>query len=720
MTSGIRFLLRSVPGFIFLLFSTCRPVSEGRDRINRLALVTRHNITLTSADTLGSLSVGNGEFAFTADVSGLQTFPEEYEHGISLGTQSQWGWHSFPDGSYSLADVAVNYPSCDGNQVPYAIQHGEGKPGAATRSLRINPHRLHLGSTGLVLLKENGEEVMLSDLKNIRQHLNLWTGNLESAYEIEGVPVNVSLYAHQQLDAISVSITSQLIGEERLKIRFRFPYGSECHTCAGYNWNNPEKHSTTILSSSSNMAQFKRQLDSTQYHMQVIWSKEGTMNKSSEVHEYILAPSRTQETFEFTVAYSPTPINTPSPAFEETKLSSHAGWEKFWNEGGAVDFSECTDPRAKELERRVTLSQYLTKIQCAGSLPPQETGLTMNSWHGKFHLEMHWWHGVHFALWGRPSLLEKSMPWYRQVIDKAKATAVWQGYEGARWQKMTDRQGNESPSGIGVFLIWQQPHPIYFAELLYRENPTQETIDKYKEVVFSTADFMASYATFNEHDKKYHLCHPLIPAQEIFKPTTTDDPAFELAYWHYALSLAQQWRERSGLERSEKWQEVIDLLAPLPVKDGLYLPVASVPDAYTNDHYRNDHPSVTAAYGCLPLTHEMDTTIMARTLEEIMNNWHWETTWGWDYPMLAMTAARLGKPEKAIEALLLDVQKNTYLINGHNYQDKRLRLYLPGNGGLLTAIAMMAAGWDGNTVTNPGFPKDGKWKVKWEGLKAMP
>ena len=42
-----------------------------------------------------------------------------------------------------------------------------------------------------------------------------------------------------------------------------------------------------------------------------------------------------------------------------------------------------------------------------------------------------------------------------------------------------------------------------------------------------------------------------------------------------------------------------------------------------------------------------------------MKNWEWESTWGWDYPMTAMTAARLGEPEIAIEALLKDVQKNT-------------------------------------------------------------
>jgi hypothetical protein len=68
--------------------------------------------------------------------------------------------------------------------------------------------------------------------------------------------------------------------------------------------------------------------------------------------------------------------------------------------------------------------------------------------------------------------------------------------------------------------------------------------------------------------------------------------------------------------------------------------------------------------------------------------------------------------------LLMDVQKNTYLPNGHNYQNRRLTAYLPGNGGLLIAIAMMAAGWqDGPASHAPGFPNDGTWTVRWEGLQ---
>ena len=112
---------------------------------------------------------------------------------------------------------------------------------------------------------------------------------------------------------------------------------------------------------------------------------------------------------------------------------------------------------------------------------------------------------------------------------------------------------------------------------------------------------------------------------------------------------------------------------------------------------------------------------MKATLDWVMKHWNWQTTWGWDYGMIAMCAARLGDPETALKALFIDTQKNTYLPNGHNFQTPdRLRIYLPGNGALLTAVAMMCAGWDGcKEPLNPGFPKDGKWNVRWEGLQKM-
>ena len=53
----------------------------------------------------------------------------------------------------------------------------------------------------------------------------------------------------------------------------------------------------------------------------------------------------------------------------------------------------------------------------------------------------------------------------------------------------------------------------------------------------------------------------------------------------------------------------------------------------------------------------------------------------------------------------MKTEKNRYLPNGHNWQRPNLPCYLPGNGGLLYAVAMMAAGWQGAPArTRPVFP----------------
>jgi hypothetical protein len=117
----------------------------------------------------------------------------------------------------------------------------------------------------------------------------------------------------------------------------------------------------------------------------------------------------------------------------------------------------------------------------------------------------------------------------------------------------------------------------------------------------------------------------------------------------------------------------------------------------------------------------VDAKGMKETLHHVMERWDWNNSWGWDYPMMAMTAARVGEGERAVDALLMPKAKNSYLANGHNFQIEHvLPLYLPGNGGLLYAVAMMAAGWDGAPKRHaPGFPERG-WIVRTEGFQAAP
>jgi hypothetical protein len=239
-------------------------------------------------------------------------------------------------------------------------------------------------------------------------------------------------------------------------------------------------------------------------------------------------------------------------------------------------------------------------------------------------------------------------------------------------------------------------------------------------LIDETAVFMHSFANRDTTNNRYIL-RGYIPAQESLRADVTFNSPFELSQWRTTMMMAQQWRERLALPRKAEWDDLINHLSPLAYnKDSLYLAAESATDTYTNIRATSDHPAILGALGFFPMSRLINGKVMERTLEWIWDNWQWQTSWGWDFPMTAMAATRLMQPEKAIDALLMSQQKNTYLNNGHNYQDKRLRLYLPGNGALLSAIALMCAGWDGCTVSNPGFPKDGNWDVEWEGLMAIP
>ena len=691
-------------------FSNC----SAESKINRKKLVERHIPSVDTLDILSPFTVGNGEFAFTADITGLQTFSGEYENGIPLGTLSQWGWHSIPNTeNYSLDQTLENFDTY-GRTVSYASkQHSN-----AGEWLRSNPHRLHLGKIGFKIKKTDGSDIQISDVTEINQRENIWRGWIESSFQVENHPFYVQTACNPLIDQVAVKIDSQMLGTSRVGIGFEFPYGSQAWGKTATDWSHPGRHVSKIINKTEQSVTIARTLDTTKYFVHIEWQGKAEFEEIA-LHSFLLR-ILDKNRFKFTCSFTKNRTKNNIADTAETFRQAELHWNNFWKTGGAIDLSQSTDSRANELERRIVLSRYLTAVQCAGSMPPQETGLTCNSWYGKFHLEMNWWHAVQFALWGQSELLEKSLGWYEKILPMAAEKASRQGYDGVRWPKMVGFDGRESPSTIGVFLIWQQPHPIYYAELLYQLKEDTDLLDRFKDIIFESAWFMASYAHWDEKTKHYVIGPPLIPAQEIYKPEESFNPAFELSYWKYGLETAQKWRERLGLSRDGKWDHVIKYLAELPENNGLYQNAGNALNTFEDEKHRNDHPTVLGVYGMLP-GNDVDTVKMQNTLEQVMQSWNWEHTWGWDFPLVAMTAARVGKPEIAINALLMDVPKNNYLNNGHNYQDNNLPVYLPGNGGLLATVAMMAAGWTGcPDIRAPGFPKDGGWIVKYEGLNQLP
>lgn len=170
-----------------------------------------------------------------------------------------------------------------------------------------------------------------------------------------------------------------------------------------------------------------------------------------------------------------------------------------------------------------------------------------------------------------------------------------------------------------------------------------------------------------------------------------------------------------GREPEPLWDKVRKNLAPLPVDSGVYVHSAEWYDTYIKRAW--EHPDPVGVSGMLPPVDGVDRETAHRTILKIWHTWDWKRCWGWDFPWFAMAAARLGEPELAVDALLKDAgSKNFYDTRGVCTGGPCP--YLPGNGGLLYAVAMMAAGWDGAPDRHaPGFPDDGTWSVRWEGLK---
>ena len=750
-------------------------------RIDRHALVTRHNIEWS--DAADQIPLGNGEFCFNVDATGLQTFG-----GNSM---SHWGWHSFPLPEGWTPD-----------RVPPTgtFQNGRNTGGdnfpAGTDAIRTwmfdNPHIMNLGR--LRLMGPEGRVLVRGDITGLKRTLDLWTGVQTSHYQIAGQEVNVETCVHPSLDLVAVCIESPLVASGELVVALDFAYPSLDNSAWVGDFTRTTGHATTVAGQGERRIDLTRQVDAVGYHaalavaqgcsisvpgpavaakklvikhaeygagdqwadvtakvaagvkadrirevvnfktmdadpapgtakgLKVIYTLDGQESKAevpdnqtlclptAAVNAYTVS-ARGTNVLAFVCAFSTTPLPSILPSCAETKAACAARWERHWTTGGAIDLSGSKDVRWRELERRIVLSQYLMAAMSAGSWPSSENGLMgIDPWRGQFHMEMVWWHLAHYALWDRWPMANDALRCYERFTPAARELAEQLGYKGLKWQKSVGPEGRTAPWVGNQVLLWKQPHPIFFAELEYRLRPTRATLDKWAGIVEGTAEHMADYPT---QDATTGICS-LTPSMPPSEQGITRDTVFDLGYWRWGLDKAQEWRQRRGLAREPHWDQVRRNLAPLPVVDGVFVHSAEWIDAYTQRAF--EHPDPVGVLGMLPPVAGVDAETARRTVAKVWTTWDWERCWGWDFTWMAMAGARTGQPLIAVEALLKDSPKNSYSIAGINGG-----WYLPGNGGLLYAVAMMAAGWDeGPTNNAPGFPADGSWVVKWEGLRKAP
>ncbi|MFL9835812.1 hypothetical protein [Chryseobacterium terrae] len=703
---------------LFCAYSSCSIVNkvEGQN-INRFALVNRHNVIVKEVDPLSPLSVGNGDFAFTADVTGMQSLEKYYYmNGIPLETLSTFAWHSFPNENNLKLEDAMKKSDFHGRKIFYASQ----EKNKAGNYFRKNPHPVPLGQVSLV--RENGQSLGITDIKNINQKLDLWTGLLTSSYTIDAEPVYVETVSSPEKSTVAFSVQSKLLKNGKLKTAFRFPYSYDfsIKNKPPFDWKHPDLHTTVIVKKDSNSILLKRMIDESEYFVTITWRGKAKFTLKG-AHYFMLDATGTDH-LKIICQFSPTMSSDKSSSFTKIRKASADSWKNYWTKGGAVDFSGSKDPRANELERRIILSQYLMKVNYAGSFPPQETGLTHISWYGKHNSEVYWWHAAQFYQWNHTDLLEKSFRWYKKILPLAKKDAQREGFHGARWPKMVGIDGRTSPGGINPFIIWNQPNPIYLAELIYRNNPSSSTLSKYSDVVFESADFLASYAFFDKNTGRYILGPPLKSVNEKTDESTTQNPTFELVQWYYGLKIAQDWRSRLEMPTNKQWDDVMKKLSYPTIKDNKYLEMETDPDMYSRKGGFSS--AMIMSLGYLPKTPLIDPLIMKNTFDAIYKRNGLKSFVSWSLGKGAMTAARLGDQKKAVDILCNNFPGAVFLKNGHVQRAKEplaCPAYLPANSAFLSAAALMAAGWDnGPENYAPGFPKDGNWNIKVENLNKLP
>ena len=694
--------------FLFVL----SVIPDRAEPIDREALVGRHRIR--SADPALPLPLGNGNFCVTVDGTGMQTF--------AGNTLAHWAWHTSPlPGGFSMDDVPATGTFQQGRSTGRDTALPEGF-GPLRQWMFDNPHSANLGR--LRLMRADGTEIKPEEITDVKRSLDLWTGLHWTTFRLDGKPVIVKSFVAPD-DRLYVQVESELWLEKMLMLALDFPYPNQKNGDWVGDFDLPDRHETHVQAMTPfGISLVTRQADALQYTVLLVVEQDAHQIEA-DGHRITIKPNGAKSLdfcLHYQLAQESGRHESKLRFLDEARTQTAAMWEEFWQSGGAVDLSGSRDPRWRELERRIVLSQYLMRSNSAGDFPSAECGLlTTDPWRGQFHMEMIWWHLAHYALWNRLELSDKALGCYERFKPVAKTLAEQLDAPGYRWGKSVGPEGRSAPWIGNQVLLWKQPHPIFFAELEYRVRPTAATLEKWADIIEGTAVNMADYARRDETGI-YHL-DPVMPPSEV---GVSRDTTFDLACWRFGLQAANRWRERMQRPREARWDEICRHLAkPATVddpKDGLIF--ARSPEWPEEFSKRNwEHPDMCGVFGMLPPLDGIDRQIAKRTVDKMRREWNWSQCWGWDFPWMAMACVRHGDPNGALEMLLHDSPRNRYDARGVNLGGPCP--YLPGNGGLLYVIAMMCAGWDESeadpqAVAPPGFPQDGSWTVRWEKLQKCP
>ena len=320
---------------------------------------------------------------------------------IPLRTQSTWGWYR--DAARPAIQPGRDRDALrDASRPVSRIWTGWACSGPPTRSRRSSrrargsttTHDARISVASPLCDRRDAASLDPSLIEDARTELDLWSGESTREYSIAGERVTVTTVADPRADRFAVRVESSLL-------------------VAGWGvaW--------VFDSQPDDLAWFEASLrEDTTWRGAVSqprgrgsgrWNPRGTR---SRVHDRSLGvgcrtcrrehgggDARCGDHTQLVTAAVPE-SDDPVGYLRGSRGGGHMVVRLLGARRHRVSCDGSTDPRAWELERRIVLSQYLLAVNSAGATPPAETGLIYNTWTGKFHLEMHWWHAAQFPLWG--------------------------------------------------------------------------------------------------------------------------------------------------------------------------------------------------------------------------------------------------------------------------------------------------------------------------------
>lgn len=233
-----------------------------------------------------------------------------------------------------------------------------------------NPQRLNLANIGLSFSDDRVTEAYLSHKS---QYLDLWEGAILSRFRYNESDVSVQVWCHPDQAVIGIEIKSDLISSGGLGVFLDFPYSDTNKFDAPYVgvWNDTSNHEVTI-ETVQNTASFKHTIDRNVNRVKTTWNTAGSFSAPlNGSNKFVLRPSGTN-TLRFVADFSHTDNTRKSlPQYQTIVAASKKWWADYWISGAFIDLSETQNASARELQRRVILSQYLVAVNEASYHPPQ-------------------------------------------------------------------------------------------------------------------------------------------------------------------------------------------------------------------------------------------------------------------------------------------------------------------------------------------------------------